>query len=46
MKRIRFKLFENDNLIWWEWLDNGDRELEFKPNCPQYIKDMWDQLNK
>ena len=43
---MEFIMYENENIIWWANLDNDKLRPEFKPNCPQKIKDMWDKLNK
>lgn len=42
----KFVLYENNNLIAYCYLDNGDIEFEFKPDCDKSIVDMWKKLNK
>lgn len=41
-----FETFENENLKATHFLFTGETEIEFKPNCPKKIKDMWDMLNE
>lgn len=38
--------FENENLKATHFVLTGETEIEFKPNCPKKIKDMWAMLNK
>ena len=41
-----FETFENENLKATHYILTGETEIEFKPNCPKKIKDMWELLNK
>ena len=42
----RFVYYENENLIFYGNFENEHLEIEFKPNCPKKIKDMWKKLNE
>ena len=41
-----FVMYQNENIIWWANFINDELRLEFKPSCPNYIKEMWDKLNE
>ena len=41
-----FETFENENLKATHFILTRETEIEFKPNCPKKIKDMWKKLNE
>ena len=41
-----FETFENENLKATHFILTGETEIEFKPNCPKKIKDMWKKLKE
>lgn len=46
MDKPVFETFENENLKATYFILTGEVEMEFKPNCPKKIKNMWKMLNE
>lgn len=43
---MEVKHWENQNVTWWWNMATNKMRAEFKPDCPQEIKEMWAKLNK
>jgi hypothetical protein len=43
---MEVRFWENKNVTWWWNMATDKMRVEFKPDCPQEIKEMWAKLNK
>ena len=43
---MEVKYWENQNVTWWWNVATNKMRVEFKPDCPQEIREMWAKLNK